>query len=63
MVDVALVDSLVAVLGQHLQKFFVSGETPEKIGNRYEFIAPYDSFKAADGWIIIAIANDAIWNR
>lgn len=30
---------------------------------RYEFIAPYDSFKAADGWVIIAVANDAIWQR
>lgn len=31
--------------------------------HRYEFIAPYDSFKAADGWVIIAVANDAIWQR
>ena len=63
LIDVALVDSVVASLENIPQQFFVSGEPPHRIGNRYEFIYPYDSFRAADGWVIIGIANDTIWKR
>lgn len=63
LVDVALVDSVFASLENIPQKVFTEGKIPTRIGNRYEFIYPYDSFKAADGWVIIGIANDAIWKR
>jgi len=62
-VDVSLVDSVFASLENIPQKVFVDGEVPTRIGNRYEFVYPYDSFRAADGWVIIGVANDAIWNR
>lgn len=63
MVDVALVDSVFASLENIPQKVFIDGEVPTRIGNRYEFVYPYGSFKAADGWVIIGIANDQIWTR
>lgn len=63
LIDVSLVDSVVASLENIPQQYFVSGKSPHRIGNRYEFIYPYDSFRAADGWVIIGIANDKIWNR
>jgi formyl-CoA transferase len=62
-VDVSLVDSVFASLENIPQKYFVDGEIPERIGNRYEFIYPYDSFEATDGWVIIGIANNALWER
>lgn len=62
-VDVALVDSVFASLENIPQKFFVEGNVPTRIGNRYEFVYPYDSFRSVDGWVIIGIANDAIWSR
>jgi formyl-CoA transferase len=62
-VDVALVDSVYASLENIPQKVFVEGKVPGRIGNRYEFIYPYDSFEARDGWVIIGIANDVIWRR
>ena len=62
-VDVALVDSVYASLENIPQKVFVEGVVPGRIGNRYEFIYPYDSFEARDGWVIIGIANDVIWRR
>lgn len=63
MVDVALVDSVFASMENIPQKFFVDGEVPARIGNRYEFVYPYGSFRASDGWVIIGVANDAIWGR
>jgi CoA:oxalate CoA-transferase len=62
-VDVALVDSVFASLENIPQKVFVDGEVPARIGNRYEFVYPYDSFEASNGWVIIGIANDTIWRR
>lgn len=63
LIDVSLVDSILASLENIPQKYFVEGEVPTRIGNRYEFIYPYDAFRAADGWVIIAVANEAIWQR
>jgi crotonobetainyl-CoA:carnitine CoA-transferase CaiB-like acyl-CoA transferase len=63
MVDVSLVDSVFAALENIPQKYYVDGQVPGRIGNRYEFIYPYDTFRARDGWVVIGIANDAIWAR
>jgi formyl-CoA transferase len=63
MVDVSLVDSVYAALENIPQIYFTQGQIPERIGNRYEFIYPYDTFKAKDGWVVIAVANDALWLR
>ena len=41
----------------------VEDRIPQRAGNRYEFIYPYDSFEASDKWIVIGVGNDAIWNR
>ncbi|MCW4049180.1 MAG: CoA transferase [Candidatus Bathyarchaeota archaeon] len=63
MVDVALVDSVFASLENIPQKYYVEGHVPGRIGNRYEFVYPYDTFPTNDGWVVIGIANDAIWER
>lgn len=63
LVDVSLVDSVYAALENIPQKYFSEGVIPQRIGNRYEFIYPYDTFMTCDGWVVIAIANDAIWAR
>jgi formyl-CoA transferase len=49
MVDVSLVDSVFAALENIPQKYYVEGHIPSRIGNRYEFIYPYDTFRARDG--------------
>ncbi|TRO55825.1 CoA transferase, partial [Candidatus Bathyarchaeota archaeon] len=63
MVDVSLVDSVFAALENIPQVYYVEGHVPERIGNRYEFIYPYDTFETKDGWAVIGIANDSLWER
>jgi formyl-CoA transferase len=63
LVDVSLVDSVFAALENIPQKYYVEGYIPGRIGNRYEFIYPYDTFKSKDGWVVIGVANDSIWQR
>lgn len=43
------------------QIYLTDGRVPERIGNRYESCYPYDSFRAADGSVVIAAANDKLW--
>ena len=63
MVDVSLIDSVFAALENIPQVYYVEGQVPERIGNRYEFIYPYDTFEAKDGWVVIGIANDSLWEK
>ncbi|NIW12416.1 MAG: CoA transferase, partial [Candidatus Thorarchaeota archaeon] len=63
LVDVSLVDSVFASLENIPQRYFAEGVIPSRIGNRYEFVYPYDSFETKDGFVIIGIANDSIWRR
>ena len=63
LVDVSLVDSVFAALENIPQVYYVDGHIPERIGNRYEFIYPYDTFETSDGWVVIGIANDSLWDR
>jgi formyl-CoA transferase len=60
-IDVALVDSVVASLEQAWQRFFSSGVLPTRHGNYYDAIAPYDSFKARDGWLVIGCGNQKLF--
>lgn len=61
-VDVSLVDSMVSSLEIINMIYLCTGRVPTRIGNRYEAIYPYDSFKAKDGMVIIACGNDKLFN-
>ncbi len=62
-VDVALVDSTVASLEIINQIYLATGRIPERIGNRYESVYPYDSFKCADGDLVIACGNNGLFEK
>ena len=56
-VDVALVDSMVSSLEIINIIYLCTGRVPERIGNRYESLYPYDSFHAKDGSMSAAILS------
>ncbi|NLL35714.1 MAG: CoA transferase [Clostridiales bacterium] len=60
-VDISLVDCVVASLEQAIQRYFVSGKVPERRGNSYEAIAPYDSYMAKDGYLVIGCGNQRLF--
>lgn len=60
-VDVALADSIIMSLENATQRYFASGKEPEKMGNRYAAAAPYDSFQAKDGYLVIGCANQKLY--
>jgi len=63
MVDVAMLDCMVAILENAIARFTGSGVDPVPIGNRHPSIAPFTSVKTADGYINIACGNDALWAK
>ena len=60
-IDVSLVDSVVASLEQAWQRYFISGKLPTRHGNYYDAIAPYDSYQAKDGYLVIGCGNQRLF--
>ncbi len=63
LVDVAMLDSLVAVLENAVVRYFATGEAPKPLGARHPAITPFEAFASADGHVIIALGNDTLWAK
>jgi crotonobetainyl-CoA:carnitine CoA-transferase CaiB-like acyl-CoA transferase len=63
MVDVAMLDSVAALLTYQAGSFFASGRVPRRMGNRHPSIVPYETFAASDGEFVLAVGNDEQWKR
>ena len=63
MVDIAMLDCMVAILENAVARYTGSGVDPVPIGNRHPSIAPFTSVKTADGYINIACGNDQLWAK
>ena len=57
-IDMALLDTQVAVLGNQALNWMASGVVPARMGNGHANLTPYQSFPTADGDLIIAVGND-----
>jgi crotonobetainyl-CoA:carnitine CoA-transferase CaiB-like acyl-CoA transferase len=57
-IDVALLDSAVAMMSVMNMNYFVTGTPPERAGNAHQNIVPYQVFACADGHLILAVGND-----
>jgi crotonobetainyl-CoA:carnitine CoA-transferase CaiB-like acyl-CoA transferase len=62
-VDVAMLDSVAALLTYQAGIVFADGTSPGRMGNRHPSIAPYDTFESADGPLVLAVGNDDQWRR
>jgi formyl-CoA transferase len=62
-IDVALNDSLLALFTYQAGRFFATGAVPSQEGNHHATIAPYGTFKVADGFINLAVGTDALFAR
>ena len=62
-VDVALLDSALAMLLNVGSGFLNTGELPARTGNAHPSIAPYQTFPTATGDLALAVGNDAIFTR
>jgi len=61
MVDVAMLDCQVGILENAIARYFVGGEVPRRLGTRHPSITPFQAFETADGFVVLAIGNDRLW--
>jgi len=61
--DLALLDSLVAVLANQGANYLATGISPKRLGNAHPNIVPYQAFKTADGDVILACGNDNLFRK
>ena len=57
-IDMALLDTQVAVLANQALNWMASGLVPHRMGNGHANLAPYQAFACADGELIVAVGND-----
>jgi crotonobetainyl-CoA:carnitine CoA-transferase CaiB-like acyl-CoA transferase len=62
-VDVCLNDSLLALHTYQAGRLFATGQAPTREGNHHATIAPYGTFRTADGEINVAVGSDAQYRR
>jgi formyl-CoA transferase len=61
--DLALFDSLTAVLANQGANYLATGKSPGRLGNAHPNIVPYQTFKTADGAVILACGNDNLFRK
>lgn len=62
MVDVAMLDSQVAVLENAISRYLLTGNIPKPDGNTHPSIFPFETFPTTNGEIMIAAGNNALWS-
>lgn len=60
-VDVAMVDSVLAVCERIVFQYSVSGEAPRPEGNGHPLLVPFGLFPARDGYVSLGVPNDRFW--
>jgi len=61
--DMALLDTQVAMLANLGANYLVSGEVPGRMGNAHQNIVPYQMFEVTDGHLILAVGNDSQFRK
>ncbi len=62
-VDMSMVDGLVYVLENAVVRYTLLGQIPQPLGTKHPAITPFQAFRTEDGWIVVAVGNDALWRR
>src|SRR5436190_15054420 len=61
--DLALLDSQIALLAYQNTNYFATGKPPKRIGNLHPNIVPYQPFRTQDGSVILACGNDNLYRK
>ncbi|MEP7302920.1 MAG: CoA transferase [Caldimonas sp.] len=62
-IDIALLDTQVAMLANLGAGYLATGVAPQRAGNAHQNIVPYQVFEVADGHLILAVGNDGQFGR
>ncbi len=61
-IDMALLDSALAISTHQSAAYLASGRVPRRLGSAHPSIAPYQAFRAGDGrYFIVAVGTEKLW--
>lgn len=64
LIDMSLYDCAFAAMATFLPRVLTGDATPvRRLGNRHPMIAPWNVYRASDGWMLLCVGNDAQWQR
>jgi crotonobetainyl-CoA:carnitine CoA-transferase CaiB-like acyl-CoA transferase len=65
-IDMALVDTGFAAMSSFFSRLLIDGGGADKVrrlGNRHTLSAPWNVYRASDGWILVCTGSDEQWRR
>src|SRR5256885_13981800 len=62
-VEISMLDAMAALLTYQAGIYFGTGARPARRGNAHPSIVPYEVFKAADAYLTLGVANNALWTK
>jgi crotonobetainyl-CoA:carnitine CoA-transferase CaiB-like acyl-CoA transferase len=62
-VEVSMVDAGASFLSYAAQSWLADGRQPARLGSAHPNLAPYQAFRAADGWLIAGAGSQDLWVR
>ncbi|OGO18489.1 MAG: formyl-CoA transferase [Chloroflexi bacterium RBG_16_48_8] len=60
-IDMALLDSQIALMTYVASNYLITSQVPQRLGNAHPNIVPYEVFKAQDGFFAFGAGNDGQW--
>ncbi len=62
-VEIAMLDVMASLLTYQAGIYFGTGQRPARRGNAHPSIVPYEAFRAADAFLVLGVANNALWAK
>ena len=60
-IDISLLGATLGVAALQTSEYFGTGKSPKKLGAAHPRNAPYEAFRSADGWFVMAAGNNKLW--
>jgi crotonobetainyl-CoA:carnitine CoA-transferase CaiB-like acyl-CoA transferase len=62
-IDVSLLDGQISLLNHMVTGYFATGKPAGRMGSAHPTLVPYQAFSAKDTDIILAVANNGLWEK
>ena len=63
LVEVSMMSSLLSLSVYNATRYFVTGETPKRMGSRHPGVVPYGPYRASDGTILLSTFSNGSWKK
>lgn len=63
LVEVSMMSSLLSLSVYNATRYFVTGETPKRMGSRHPGVVPYGQYATSDGNVLLSTFSDGSWKR